>query len=126
MATRQISGDLRRLGIASGKVAPPDYRDYLASLIEVTHGSRYRFCKATGVDPAHLSRVLSGTTDLSVRLLQELLAGLGAVLTVTPTAEVRERASPQAAYAGLHAMLVDSEQAASHHRKSLRRRASHG
>jgi len=26
-----------------GKVAPPDYRDYLADLIEEKYGSRYKF-----------------------------------------------------------------------------------
>lgn len=40
----RICQDLEaRLGIAQGKVAPPDYRDYLADLIEERYGSRYRF-----------------------------------------------------------------------------------
>src|SRR5437867_4300426 len=46
----RICQDLEaRLGIAQGKVAAPDYRDYLADLIDERHGSRYRFCKATGI-----------------------------------------------------------------------------
>ena len=37
----RICQDLEaRLGIAQGKVAPPDYRDYLADLIEERYGSR--------------------------------------------------------------------------------------
>ena len=57
-AVYRICQDLEaRLGIAQGKVAPPDYRDYLADLIDERHGSRYRFCKATGMDPGHPSRI---------------------------------------------------------------------
>jgi hypothetical protein len=48
-------------------VAPPDYRDYLADLIEERYGSRYRFCKETVLDPGHLSRVLSSRSKLSSR-----------------------------------------------------------
>src|SRR5215471_6712588 len=33
-----------RLGIAQGRFSPPDYRDYLAALIEEKYGSRYKFC----------------------------------------------------------------------------------
>src|SRR5207247_9384402 len=61
----RICQDLEaRLGIAQGKVAAPDYRDYLADLIDERHGSRYRFCKATGLDPWHLSRALSVRSEL--------------------------------------------------------------
>src|SRR5882757_682959 len=38
-----------RLGIAEGKVAPPNYRDYLADLIEDKYGSRYQFCREKGL-----------------------------------------------------------------------------
>lgn len=66
-----------RLGIAEGRVARPDYRDRLADLIEERFGSRYRFCKETGVDQGHLSRVLAGKSDLSSRSLFGLLEALG-------------------------------------------------
>ena len=49
----RICQDLEaRLGIAQGKVAPPDYRDYLADLIEERYGSRYRFCRRPASTPA--------------------------------------------------------------------------
>lgn len=70
----RICQDLEaRLGIAQRKLAPPDYRDYLADLIEERHGSCYRFCKETGVDPGHLSRVLASRADLSLQNLQRIL-----------------------------------------------------
>lgn len=59
-----------------GKVAPPDYRDYLADLIEERYGSRYRFCKEGGVDPGHLSRVFASRSELSVQNLQRILEAL--------------------------------------------------
>lgn len=91
----RICQDLEaRLGIAEGKVAPPDYRDYLADLIEERYGSRYRFCKERGVDPGHLSRVLASRSDLSIASLSSVLSALGAVLTVRGEREVREQASP--------------------------------
>ena len=58
----QIAQDLEmRLGIAQGAVAEPDYRDYLVDRIEEKYGSRYRFCKETGIAEAFLSQVLSGS-----------------------------------------------------------------
>ena len=81
----RICRDLEaRLGIAEGKVAPPDYRDYLADLIEEHFGSRYRFCEATGIDPGQLSRVFSGKADLSADLLRRALKALDAHLEVRP------------------------------------------
>ena len=73
-----------RLGIAEGKVAPPDYRDYLADLIEEHFGSRYRFCDATGIDPGQLSRVFAEKADLSADLLRRALKALDAHLEVRP------------------------------------------
>ncbi len=79
----RICRDLEaRLGIAEGKVAPPDYRDYLADLIEERFGSRYRFCEATGIDPGQLSRVFSGKADFSAELLRSALKALDAHLEV--------------------------------------------
>jgi hypothetical protein len=90
----RICQDLEaRLGIAQGTVAPPDYRDYLADLIEERYGSRYRFCKETGVDPGHLSRVLSSRSDLSLRSLQKVLDVLHAALVIQPAEELAVRMS---------------------------------
>src|SRR5262249_58250860 len=62
-----------RLGIHQGSVSWPDYRDFLADLIEGRFGSRQAFCQATGVDPGQLSRVIAGRADLSIRALQKVL-----------------------------------------------------
>jgi hypothetical protein len=94
--TYRICQDLEaRLGIAQGKVAPPDYRDYLADLIEERYGSRYRFCKETGVDPGHLSRVLASRSELSVQNLQRILEALHAALVIQPEEDLAERVSPE-------------------------------
>ncbi len=91
----RICQDLEaRLGIAQGRVSPPDYRDYLADLIESRYGSRYKFCKETGVDPGQLSRVLSGRADLSVESLSRVLNTLQAVLVVESRGQLQESTSP--------------------------------
>jgi hypothetical protein len=96
--TWRICQDLEaRLGIAQGRVAPPDYRDYLAALIEEKYGSRYKFCKETGVDPAHLSRVFASRSDLSLEALGKMLLVLGARLVVEPEETVRSHTSPEEA-----------------------------
>ena len=92
-----------RLGIAQGKVAVPDYRDYLADLIEERYGSRYRFCKETGVDPGHLSRVFSSRSELSLQSLQHLLEALHAALVIQPEEDVAKRVSPAQAAKALAA-----------------------
>jgi hypothetical protein len=86
-----------RLGIAERRVAEPDYRDYLLDLIEEKYGSRYEFCKQTGVDPGQLSRVFASKADLSLPHLNELLAKLDATLVVEPTRELEERIAPAGA-----------------------------
>lgn len=93
-----------RLGIAQGKVAPPDYRDSLADLIEERFGSRYRFCKETGMDPGHLSRVLSSRSELSLQALQRILRELHAALVVQPEEALEEQLSPKAAVRALAAV----------------------
>jgi transcriptional regulator with XRE-family HTH domain len=91
----RICQDLEaRLGIAQGKVAPPDYRDFLADLIEERYGSRYRFCKETGIDAGHLSRVLASRSEFSLQTLQRILEALHAALVIQPEAELAERLSP--------------------------------
>jgi hypothetical protein len=100
----RICQDLEaRLGIAQGKLARPDYRDCLADLIEERFGSRYRFCKETGVDPGHLSRVLSSRSELSLQNLQRILDSLHAALVIRPEEEVTERLTPERALRSLTA-----------------------
>ena len=95
--TYRICQDLEsRLGIEQGKVAPPDYRDYLADLIEVRYGSRYRFCKETGLDPGHLSRVLAGRAELSLKTLLKILGKLQASLVIQPEEDMAELGPEQA------------------------------
>ena len=92
-----------RLGIAQGSVATPDYRDYLADLIEERYGSRYRFCKETGVDPGHLSRVFASRSELSLHSLQKILQALHAALVIQPQDVITAEASPERAVEALAA-----------------------
>ncbi len=103
----RICNDLEaRLGIAQGKVAPPDYRDYLADLIEERYGSRYRFCKETGIDPGHLSRVLASRAELSLQSLQKIMEVLRAALVIQPEETVRQLLSPEDASRALAAAMA--------------------
>jgi hypothetical protein len=47
-----------RLGIAQGKVSPPDYRDHLCDFIEEKYGSQDKFCEKMGIDRTMLNRLL--------------------------------------------------------------------
>jgi hypothetical protein len=90
----RICQDLEaRLGINQGTVSPPDYRDFLADLIEAQFGSRQEFCQATAVDPGQLSRVFAGRADLSIRALEKVLEVLHARLVIQTDQEVCERTS---------------------------------
>ena len=90
----RICQDLEaRLGIDQGKVAPPDYRDFLIDLIDTQFGSRQAFCEATGVDPGQLSRVLASRADLSLKVLQKSLDVLHAQLVIQTQEESRAQAS---------------------------------
>ena len=103
----RICHDLEaRLGIAEGKVAPPDYRDYLADLIEERYGSRYRFCKETGIDPGHLSRVLASRAELSLQSLQKIMEALHAALVIQSEERVRQQLSPEDACQALAAAVA--------------------
>ena len=100
--TYRICRDLEaRLGIAQGTLAPPDYRDYLADRIEEQYGSRYRFCKETGIDPGHLSRVFATRSDLSLGALQRILEKLHLSLVIQGEETLAEQVSPASA---LHAL----------------------
>lgn len=82
-----------RLGVAQGQVAPPDYRDHLADLIEEKFGSRYAFCQAAGIDQGNLSHVLAGRKDFSLDALKKVLHLLDMQLDLVPTAEVYRKAT---------------------------------
>jgi len=94
----KVCDDLEaRLGVSQGKTSPPDYRDYLLALIEERFGSRYKFCKDTGVDQGQLSRILAGKADFSMELLQKILQALHAGLVVQTEDKLRDVASPEEA-----------------------------
>lgn len=95
-----------RLGIAQGKVAPPDYRDYLADLIEERYGSRYKFCEDAGIDQGQLSRVFAGRADLSIPALQQILQTLGAVILIQPEDAVIAKLGPAQARHTLEALTA--------------------
>lgn len=77
-----------RLGIAEGRVAPPDYRDRIADLIDERFRSRYEFCKQTGIDEGHLSRVLGSQKHLAPATLFEVLDALGVEIELVDRDEV--------------------------------------
>jgi hypothetical protein len=81
-----------RLGIAEGRVAPPDYRDHLADLIEEKFNTRSAFCRATGIDPGNLSHVLAGKKDFSLDVLQKVVEVLDVQLDLIPRAEAYRKA----------------------------------
>jgi hypothetical protein len=90
----RICQDLEaRLGIHQGSLSPPDYRDFLADLIDSQFGSRQEFCQATGVDPGQLSRVFAGRADLSLQALQKVLGVLQAQLVIQTQDQAREQTS---------------------------------
>lgn len=104
----RICQDLEaRLGISQGKVAPPDYRDFLAELIDAQFGSRQEFCRATGVDPGQLSRVLANRDNLSMKVLMQVLEVLHARLVIQTEEDSRAQTSiEQAAAAITHAVAA--------------------
>lgn len=98
-----IAQDLElRLGVSQGTVAPPDYRDYIVERIEEKFGSRYKFCKSTGIPQAALSQVLAGQKDFSLGRLQEIAEALDLGLALLPVQELasarqKPRRSPASA-----------------------------
>ncbi len=90
----RVAQDLElRLGVAEGRVAPPDYRDHLADLIEERFETRAAFCKATGIDPGNLSHVLAGRKDFSLEVLKKVGDVLDVQLDLVPRTEVLRKAS---------------------------------
>ena len=91
----KIAQDLEmRLGIAQGVVAEPDYRDYLVDRIKEKYGSRYRFCKETGIPEAFVSQVLSGKKDFSVAMLRRAAKALDLGLALLPKGDIAEVKQP--------------------------------
>jgi hypothetical protein len=82
-----------RLGINQGKVSPPDYRDSLAELIDAGFSSRVEFCRATGVDPGQLSRVLASRDNLSMKVLNQVLEVLHARLVIQTEPDLHAQTS---------------------------------
>src|SRR5207245_11055968 len=90
-------------GIAGRQSAAAVYRAYLAGWTDERHGSRYRFCKAAGMDPGHLSRILAGRSELSLQTLQRILEQLDAALVIEPEKALTERFSRESAVRALAA-----------------------
>lgn len=102
----RICQDLEaRLGINQGKVSPPDYRDCLAELIDAQFGSRQDFCRATGVDPGQLSRVLASRDNLSMKVLLQVLEVLHARLVIQSEQDSRALTSIDRAIEAVAAVL---------------------
>jgi transcriptional regulator with XRE-family HTH domain len=107
----RICQDLEgRLGINQRKVSPPDYRDYLGELIDAQFSSRQDFCRATGVDPGQLSRVLASRDNLSMKVLLEVLDVLHAQLVIQPQEKARANTSIDRAANTIAAALVQQSQ----------------
>ena len=103
----RICDDLEaRIGIAQGKASPPDYRHYLVDFIDERYGSRYRFCKETGIDQGHLSRILSGSADFSLDLLQKVVKSLHVSLVLQKDEAIREAADSDEASRALEAAAL--------------------
>lgn len=62
-----------RLGIRQGRTREPDYQDLLADVINLHFGSRYQFCKQTGIDEGYLSSILNRKKNPSLKMLQGIL-----------------------------------------------------
>ena len=88
-AVYRIAQDLcSRLGIESGLVRAPDYRDELADLIRRRFKTRREFCEATGISEDMLSHVLAGRKHLAIDTLQNALAKIGCTLRIMPVEPV--------------------------------------
>ena len=88
----RIARDLgSRIGIKSGYVRMPDYRDELAVMIQRRFESRREFCKATGISEDMLSHVLARRKHLSIETLTDALAKIGYTLQIMPVEPAAER-----------------------------------
>jgi transcriptional regulator with XRE-family HTH domain len=57
--------------------------DQIRESIRTSGRSRYALAKATGLDQSHLSRLMAGTTGLSVEALERLAGALGFEVVIT-------------------------------------------
>ena len=81
----RVSQDLgNRIGIESGLMRMPDYRDELQYLIHTSFKSRRAFCQATGISEDMLSHVLARRKHLSIETLEKALAKIGRKLHIMP------------------------------------------
>ncbi|MBL8826598.1 MAG: hypothetical protein JNM18_06395 [Planctomycetaceae bacterium] len=84
----RIGQDLAsRLGIAQGKMRPPDYRSDLELLILSKFQTRKEFCDATGLSEDMLSHVLARRKHLAIDTLTEALAKIGYSLHIMPNSQ---------------------------------------
>jgi transcriptional regulator with XRE-family HTH domain len=60
--------------------------DQLRTAIRASKKSRYRLAKDTGMDAAHLVRVMQGTRRVSLVNLEKLCAALGLEVVLRPVA----------------------------------------
>jgi hypothetical protein len=117
----RICQDLEaRLGINQGKVSPPDYRDYLADLIDARFASRQDFCRATKVDPGQLSRVLASRDNLSMKVLMQVLEVLDVQLVIQTKQDSHTQSSVDWAENDLKAILARRNPIVELHPKSAR------
>jgi hypothetical protein len=73
-----------RLGIASGHVRAPDYRDEIEDLIRTRYRTKREFCEATGLSEDMLSHVLARRKHLAIDTLEEALGRIGYTLRIMP------------------------------------------
>jgi len=80
-----------RLGIRQGHTRESDYRDLLADIINIHFGSRYEFCKQTGIDQGYLSSILNRRKNLSLKMLQRILGKINYRIRFVEQGEPRNR-----------------------------------
>jgi len=73
-----------RLGIASGHVRAPDYRDELEQIIRERFSTRRQFCEVTGLSEDMLSHVLARRKHLAIDTLCDALGKIGYSLRIVP------------------------------------------
>lgn len=79
----KICQDLEvRLGIKQGCTRERDFRDELKELVDANFDSKYKFCRATGIDQGFLSNVLKKRKNISISKLDAALHKVGYKLTI--------------------------------------------
>ena len=85
----QIAQDLSsRIGLASGMMRFPDYRDDLADLIRTRFKNRRQFCKKTKLSEAMVSHVLARRKHLALDTLTKALRRIGCQIHIVPAPEL--------------------------------------